>query len=266
MPEVTIASWNINSVRLRIDTVLRFLEQYQPDILCLQETKVVNDQFPDRLFRKSGYNAIALNGQKAYHGVAILSRIPFTPLDSREFCSKGDCRHVSVMLPGDVELHNFYVPAGGDEPFPEINEKFAHKLSFLTEMAEWFGTWQDRDRRRIMVGDLNVAPLDNDVWSHKQMQKVVSHTPIEIELLNRVQTAHGWVDVARQFIPPEEKHYTWWSYRAADWKASNRGRKLDHIWVTPPLVKSVTRFQVAEDVRGWPQPSDHAPILATLTL
>ncbi|CAM9684828.1 unnamed protein product [Phaeothamnion confervicola] len=266
MTEITICSWNINSVRLRIDAVARFLEEYQPDVLCLQETKVVNDQFPDKMFRKMGYVSIALNGQKAYHGVAILSRLPFQAIGTREFCSKGDARHVAVTLPGDIELHNFYVPAGGDEPDPEVNDKFAHKLAFLTEMAEWFETWPQKSKHQILVGDLNVAPLEHDVWSHKQMLKVVSHTPIEVDHLNRVQAAHGWIDVARQFIPPEEKHYTWWSYRAADWQASNRGRRLDHIWVSPGLVNAPQTFMVAGHVRGWTQPSDHAPILTRLKI
>ncbi|MGK2873274.1 MAG: exodeoxyribonuclease III [Alphaproteobacteria bacterium] len=264
MTTLTIASWNINSVRLRIDTVARFLQEYQPDVLCLQETKVVNDQFPDKMFRKLGYDSIALNGQKAYHGVAILSRVPFEAMDPREFCDKGDARHVAVTLPGDIELHNFYVPAGGDEPDPALNVKFAHKLAFLSEMADWFEAWPRQSKHRILVGDLNVAPLEHDVWSHKQMLKVVSHTPIEVDHLARVQDAHGWIDVARQFIPPEEKHYTWWSYRAADWLASNRGRRLDHIWVSPGLADTPRAFTVAQAVRGWPKPSDHAPILASL--
>lgn len=264
MTTLTIASWNINSVRLRIDTVERFLQEYQPDALCLQETKVVNDQFPDKMFRRLGYEHLAINGQKAYHGVAIVSRLPVQAIEAREFCNKGDARHVAVILPGDIELHNFYVPAGGDEPDPEINEKFAHKLEFMREMAEWFEDWPQGSARKVLVGDLNVAPLEHDVWSHKQMLKVVSHTPIEVEHLNRAQAAHGWIDVARQFIPPAEKHYTWWSYRAADWQASNRGRRLDHIWVSPGLENAPTAFKVAEQVRGWPQPSDHAPILASL--
>ncbi len=264
MPEITLASWNINSVRLRIDTAVKFCEEYRPDVLCLQETKTVNDQFPGKAFRKLGYEHIAVNGQKGYHGVAIVSRVPIQTPEAREFCNKGDARHLAVTLPGDIELHNFYVPAGGDEPDPEVNGKFAHKLAFLSEMAHWFTAWPRQAKRRIMAGDLNVAPLENDVWSHKQMLKVVSHTPVEVAHLNRVQAAHGWVDVARQFIPPEEKHYTWWSYRAADWRESNRGRRLDHIWVSPALAGAPQSFSVAEAVRGWPKPSDHAPILTKL--
>lgn len=267
MTTLKIASWNINSVRLRIDLVTRFLGECQPDILCLQETKVVNDQFPENPFRKMGYGHIALNGQKAYHGVAIVSKLPFTGIQAREFCNKGDARHVAVTLDSGIEVHNFYVPSGGDEPDPETNDKFAHKLAFMREMRQWFAEWRAEDQQKcIMVGDLNVAPLEHDVWSHKQLLKIVSHTPVEVEHLNRVQAAHGWIDVARQFIPPNQKHYTWWSYRAKDWRESNRGRRLDHIWVSPQLAGAPVAFMVAEEARDWAPASDHVPIMATLKL
>ena len=266
MTGLTIASWNINSVRLRIDLVARFLQEYQPDVLCLQEIKALNGQFPSAAFRKLGYDSIAVNGQKGYHGVAVVSRLPFREEAVREFCGKGDSRHQSVVLPGEIELHNFYVPAGGDVPDRDTNEKFGHKLDFLQEMAEWCGDWKQGGARRILLGDLNVAPLEHDVWSHKQMLGVVSHTPIEVDHLNQVLAAHDWVDVPRRFIPPEEKLYTWWSYRAADWRASNRGRRLDHIWASPALAGAVKRFTVVEEARGWPKPSDHAPILAELEI
>lgn len=142
MTGLTIASWNINSVRLRIDLVTRFLKEYQPDVLCLQEIKAQNGQFPSAAFRKLGYDAIAVNGQKGYHGVAVVSRLPFREEAVREFCGKGDSRHQSVVLPGEIELHNFYVPAGGDIPDPEANDKFAHKLDFLSELADWCGGWK----------------------------------------------------------------------------------------------------------------------------
>lgn len=267
MPQIKVACWNINSVRLRINQAVDFIQNHNPDILCLQETKVVDDQFPEKPFRNLGYEALAIHGQKAYNGVAILSRIPFENVDKRSFCGKADARHIAVTLQGGIELHNFYVPAGGDEPDPAINEKFAHKLAFLDEMESWFAGWHGPDRPlRLLVGDLNIAPLENDVWSHKQLLKVVSHTPVEVERLNRVQSAFQWVDIARQFIPPSEKHFTWWSYRARDWRASNRGRRLDHIWASPELAQRARGFAVAETMRDLPQPSDHAPIVASFDI
>lgn len=270
MADFTIATWNINSVRLRIDLVRRFVRKYDPHVLCLQETKVSDDRFPLKAFRRMGFEHLAINGQKGYHGVATASRIPFAETYMHEFCGKGDSRHVAVILDGalgDLEVHNFYVPAGGDDPDPEVNEKFAHKLSFLDEMSGWMRGWPEHRRaRRIVVGDLNVAPLENDVWSHKQLLKVVSHTPVEVEKLGHVQGAHRWIDVARTFVPPEEKHYTWWSYRAPDWRKADKGRRLDHIWVSPALEGAPTAYHVAKEARGWKRASDHAPVIATLKL
>lgn len=264
-----ITTWNINSVRLRIGLVERFLAEEQPDILCLQETKCVNDAFPRKAFQKAGYEHLAIHGQPGYHGVAIASRIPFEEETSTQFCGKEDCRHIAIRLKGNVHVHNFYVPAGGDEPNTEKNPKFAHKLDFMTEMATGFA--DGLAKKSILVGDLNVAPREHDVWSHKQLLKVVSHTPVEVEHMERIIARAGWVDVARELIPEPEKLYTWWSYRAKDWKASNRGRRLDHIWVTPALKKAALAggadaFKIHEGARGWEKPSDHAPVSLTLDM
>jgi exodeoxyribonuclease-3 len=121
-------------------------------------------------------------------------------------------------------------------------------------------------QRHILVGDLNVAPHEHDVWSHRQLLKVVSHTPIECEKLLAVQARGDWVDVARARIPFSEKVYTWWSYRAADWTAANRGRRLDHVWVSQALGGCVSDFRITRDARGWERPSDHVPVTITLEL
>ena len=265
-----IATWNINSVRLRIDQVTRFLTEEAPDVLCLQEIKCRNDQFPEKAIRKAGYDHIAVSGQPGYHGVATVSKIPFTKTDVMQFCGKEDCRHLSVSFKGGIDVHNFYVPAGGDEPDPEINEKFDHKLKFLAEMTETFSPLGGKPRAKsVLVGDLNIAPNEHDVWSHKQLLKVVSHTPVETDGLKELMTACGWIDVARALIPEPEKLYTWWSYRARDWRASNRGRRLDHIWVTPGLKKAATAqgrdaFAIHYDCRDWEKPSDHVPVTLKL--
>ncbi|MBN8993850.1 MAG: exodeoxyribonuclease III [Rhizobiales bacterium] len=263
---LSIATWNINSVRLRIDLVGDFLDSHQPDVLCLQEIKCPEANFPYRAFRERGYEHILVNGQKGYHGVATISRRPFTPVGHREFCRKGDARHTSVAIPdgnGDILVHNFYVPAGGDEPDPEINPKFAHKLAFLDEMKSWL-TGRETDRKAILVGDLNIAPYEHDVWSHRQLLRIVSHTPVETEGLEEVRQAGGWLDAMRHFVPKEEKLYTWWSYRAPDWEKANKGRRLDHIWVTPHLGHRLAGIEVVRDARGWQRPSDHVPVIARL--
>ncbi len=218
---------------------------FRPDVLCLQEIKCQNDQFPEKAFREIGYEHIALNGQKAYHGVAILSRVPFTSTSKKEFCNKGDSRHVSVTFADNIELHNFYVPSGGDIPDRENNEKFDHKLNFLKEMTAWFKKRRNKKTNKlVLVGDLNVAPCETDVWSHKQLINVVSHTPIEVEHLKAVAASHSWIDIARRDMPEPEPVFTWWSYRSPDWTKNNRGRRLDHIWVTPALNKRSGKLQI----------------------
>jgi exodeoxyribonuclease-3 len=265
----SVATWNINSVRLRIDLVLRYLAQHRPDVLCLQETKCRDEYFPFAAFRDAGYPHIAISGQKGYHGVAVVSRVPFVNSTRRDFCLKGDARHLHVVFGGDangLELHNFYVPAGGDEPDPEINVKFAHKLAFVDEMADWAKEIKPAAGRSILVGDLNIAPLEHDVWSHKALLSVVSHTPIEVEKLQRAQAAGPWVDALRKFVPDDQKLYTWWSYRSPDWSNVDKGRRLDHIWVSPALNEAVKSMRVLRDARGWERPSDHAPVMAQLAL
>ncbi len=269
---LSLTTWNINSVRLRINLVAKFLKAARPDVLCLQETKCPDDAFPLKRFKRLGYVHTALSGQKGYHGVAVVSRIPFDSFKVESFCGKNDCRHVEVTfgekagLKDPVTVHNFYVPAGGDEPDPDVNVKFAHKLSFLDEMRALARLHPNGQQRAILVGDLNVAPLEHDVWSHKQMRNVISHTDVEREKLVAVQKAGNWVDVARSFVPEPEKLYTWWSYRAADWRAADRGRRLDHIWVSPELGDRVAEIKIAKDARGWERPSDHVPVTTAIEL
>jgi exodeoxyribonuclease-3 len=260
-----LATWNINSVRLRLNLVRRLLRTRTPDVLCLQETKVINDLFPRKAFEKMGYVHQAIHGQKGYHGVAILSRLPFTESAADRYCDNDDCRHMRVNFANGIELHNFYVPAGADVPDPDVNVKFAHKLAFLREMAANFGRRTDRANAKVViVGDLNVAPLENDVWSHKQLLDVVSHTPVETGLLGDVMAAFDFTDVTRAFVPETEKIYSWWSYRAADWQASDRGRRLDHIWVSPALKNNLSGHEILKAARNWKQPSDHVPVLINI--
>jgi exodeoxyribonuclease III len=262
---LAVTTWNINSVRLRIDAVAKFVKSVQPDVLCLQETKCPDANFPFAAFRAAGYPHIAISGQKGYHGVATVSRIPFAGDRRRDFCAKGDARHLCATLDGalpGVDIHNFYVPAGGDEPDPDINPKFAHKLAFVNEMADWAAMDKAASGRAILVGDLNIAPLEHDVWSHRSLLNVVSHTQIEVDKLKKAQEAGPWVDALRKFVPDDQKLYTWWSYRSPDWSNANKGRRLDHIWVSPALAPAVASMEVLREARGWERPSDHAPVKA----
>ncbi len=268
--QIKIATWNINSVRLRIDLVAKFIKAARPDVICLQETKCPDDAFPRKRFRRLGYEHIALNGQKGYHGVAVVSRLPFDAVTAKGYCGKTDARHVGVIfgeragLRDPLTVHNYYVPAGGDEPDPEINPKFAHKLAFLDELRTCPHMRPNAHERVVAVGDLNVAPLECDVWNHKALLRVVSHTPIECEKLIAVQNAGAWIDAARTFVREPEKLFTWWSYRSPDWATADKGRRLDHIWVSPELGDRLVGLKVSKDARGWARPSDHVPVTATL--
>lgn len=268
---LTIATWNINSVRLRIANVKRYLRMRKPDVLCLQETKCPDELFPHAAFETLGYTHRLVQGMKSYNGVAIVSRIPFTATMIHHRCGKEDCRHIEAALDvgsDPVLLDNLYIPAGGDIPDPGLNLKFAHKLGFYREMAQWYADHRPKPRarkglRRVAVGDLNVAPLEHDVWSHKQLLKVVSHTPVEVDLFARMMAAMDWIDVPRRFVAAEHKLYSWWSYRNVDWRASDRGRRLDHVLASPALQHSLLGWRIEKEARGWPLASDHVPVLAT---
>ncbi len=259
----TLATWNINSVRLREPLVLKLLAEEAPDILCLQECKSPVDLMPTEGFAALGYKHIVARGQKGYNGVAFLSKLPIEDVGDRDIAALGHARHVAVRLENGVTLHNFYVPAGGDVPDRDANVKFGQKLDYLTEMRDWFQA--EKPSRSILVGDLNIAPREDDVWNHKQLLKIVSHTPIEVDHLNAVQEAGDWVDVTRNDIP-EGNLYSWWSYRSPDWDAADKGRRLDHVWATKDIANAGHGSRILRDVRGWEKPSDHAPVFASFDL
>jgi len=260
---ITIATWNINSVRLREPIVCKLLQEEAPDILCLQECKSPVELMPTEGFAALGYTHMIARGQKGYNGVSILSKLPIEDVGDKDFAGLGHARHVAGRLESGVILHNFYIPAGGDVPDRAKNEKFGQKLDYLTEMRDWFAN--DKPQRAIMVGDFNIAPRGDDVWDHKKLLKVVSHTPIEVEHLVETQNAGGWVDITRKDIP-EGPLYSWWSYRARDWDAADKGRRLDHIWATGDIANAGHSSRILRPARGWEKPSDHAPVFATFDL
>ncbi|EHH68299.1 exodeoxyribonuclease III [Gluconobacter morbifer G707] len=243
----------------------RLVEEENPDIVCLQETKVPDPLFPAEALKEIGFPYQLYRGMKGYNGVAILSRHPLKTMENvPDWCSRNDCRHIAATVEtptGPILLHDFYVPAGGDIPDPDLNDKFAHKLAFVDEATQWFTATPPA--RSVLVGDLNIAPLEHDVWSHRQLLKIVSHTPLETDGL-KAWLAAGFQDAMRHITPESEKLYTWWSYRNRDWKKSNRGRRLDHVWLTPDLMHALRDIRVRKDVRDWDSPSDHVPVILDL--
>jgi exodeoxyribonuclease-3 len=207
-----------------------------------------------------------IHGQKGYHGVATVSRIPLREFSRYDWQDNGEARHVGVELLGPGKgmiLENVYVPAGGDEPDRTINPKFGQKLDFLERMTRW----ADKvDRPSLIVGDFNIAPLECDVWNHKQLLKVVSHTPLEVDTLQRFKDAHGWVDIGREHIRAPDRYFSWWSYRNKDRHTADRGRRLDHMWASPDLAAQTVAHSVLESARDWTQPSDHVPLITEFAL
>ena len=268
MKPIRIASWNINSVRLRAPLVLKTLAETNTDVIALQETKCPDELFPHQVFTDAGYSYIHTHGMKGYNGVAIISRIPFTAENRHDRVGQSDCRHIQVTLTPDdcdpIEIHTLYVPAGGDIPDREENPKYGHKLDFVDEMTDWFNDARTTRNHAVTLGDFNIAPGEHDVWSSRQLRNVVSHTEPEITRINAMQSTGQWLDCARHFVPAEEKSYSWWSYRNRDWKKSNRGRRLDHIWVSPSLSKHLSAYSTLQQARDWEKPSDHIPIMIDL--
>jgi exodeoxyribonuclease-3 len=270
----TVATWNVNSVRKRLDHVLRFAAGTAVDVLCLQETKVINDLFPVDALTEAGFPYQAIAGMKGYNGVAILSRRPLHDVRIEPWLGRDDCRHIHARVDsgsGPVEIHSLYVPAGGDDPDAEANPKFAYKLDFLDALAPFLAERAVADLPVVVTGDLNVAPLETDVWSHERLKRVITHTPVERDKLKQLlagdpNAEQGWTDALRRYVPADEKVFTWWSYRAADWRAANKGRRLDHIWVNDALAPALSFAAVHHDVRDWPEPSDHAPVRAVFEI
>lgn len=252
-----ISTWNVNSIRSRLIATKKVIELLQPDVLCLQEIKTTEDLFPYEFFKSYGYQHQLVCGQISYNGVAIVSKIPFNRLDNISF--KNEARHIAIQIK-DIELHNFYVPSGGDIPDPKLNNKFADKLLFVDNMSHWFRNNKKTNNKIIVVGDLNIAPLENDVWSHKQLLNIVSHTKIEIEKYNNFLQSLNFFDAHRHFTKAEEKLYSWWSYRNKDWKKSNRGRRLDHILLTEPMKQYLLNADILNSARDYDTPSDHVPV------
>jgi exodeoxyribonuclease-3 len=264
-----ICTWNVNSVRLRAEQVARFVAQAAPDVLCLQEIKCREAEFPTQAFIDMGLPHIRIAGQKGWHGVAIASRLPIEPAPELDVCREGHARVVGGVIAG-VEVQNFYIPAGGDDPDRAINPKFDHKLDFYERLTALMAR-RDPKAPLVLVGDLNVAPGEHDVWNHKFMSKVVSHTPVEVDAFGQLMASLDFIDIVRQAIPDPQKLFSWWSYRAADFRASNRGLRLDHLLLSPGLRDAAMRqgaaaARVHDDVREWERPSDHAPVSVDLGL
>ena len=256
-----VATWNINSVRLRAGQVQRFVAEAGIDLLLLQETKCREAEFPYAALAECGLPHVRVAGQKGSHGVATASRLPLEDSPELQLCREGHARCLAVRVAG-VEVVNLYIPAGGDVPDRAANPKFDHKLDFYERLTAAMAA-RDPARPLLLAGDFNIAPGEDDVWNHRHMLKVVSHTPVEIEAAERLRASLRFTDLPRA-ATPEGKLFSWWSYRAADFRASNRGLRLDHLWASPGLAPHASGARVHDHVRAWERPSDHVPVTADL--
>jgi len=264
-----LCTWNVNSVRIRTDQVARFVREQAPDVLCLQEIKCQTEAFPADAFVQMGLPHLKVAGQKGWHGVAIASRLPLEDAAPLDVCREGHARCVSAKVRG-VEIVNLYIPAGGDLPDRALNPKFDHKLDFFETLTAAMRR-RDPNAPLVVAGDLNVAPGEFDVWNHRYMSKVVSHTPLEVEAFAQLMASAYFIDIVREAIPDPAKIASWWSYRAADFRASDRGLRLDHLLLSPGLREAAFRTgaplaRIHDDVRAWDKPSDHAPVSVDLML
>ncbi len=255
-------------MRRRIDQLDRLADETRADIICLQETKVSDAEFPAAEISALGYTHQAVAGFGGYNGVAILSKLPLSNIQRHVHCDRDDARHISAQVQTrddeTLSINSVYVPAGGDVPDADANPKFAHKLKFVDAIADHFAGHFGFRENIVVAGDLNIAPLPSDVWDHKKLSKIITHTPIEIEALERFKRSLHFIDALREVVPEDDPVFTWWSYRAADWKAVNKGRRLDHVWVSTPLKDLVDDVEVLTDVRNWTPPSDHVPLVLKL--
>lgn len=250
------ATWNVNSLRVRLPQVLDWLAERQPDLLALQETKTADEYFPLAELEAAGYQAI-FSGQKTYNGVAILSRLSGPPTDiDTDLPGRDDPqRRLLAASYGDIRFVNLYVPNGAEVG----SEKFAYKLDWLAALRQYLADQLQRHKNVIVAGDFNIAPDDRDIHDPELWRDSVLASPPEREAFRRLLEL-GLVDAFRLFDQPQGS-FSWWDYRAAAFRR-NRGLRIDHILISEALVEKCIACTIDKTPRSWERPSDHAPVVA----
>ncbi len=252
-----IATWNVNSIRARLDRVTEWLSDRSPHVVCLQETKVEDKTFPLSEIKEAGYE-IAFFGQKTYNGVAVLSRDPITDVQ-KNFGDGGDdsqARFLDVKTAG-IRILTCYVPNGKSVESPD----FAYKLTWLKRLQTYLETKCSPDEPLLLCGDMNVAPAELDVYDPVLWEGKVHFHPEERAALDRLQS-WGMKDAVRMHHP-ETQVFSWWDYRRLGFP-KNRGLRIDHIYLTESLVDRCTEAFVDREARKGQKPSDHAPVIVSL--
>jgi exodeoxyribonuclease-3 len=255
----TLVTWNVNSLRARLESVQRWLQEQQPDVVCLQETKVSDDQFPREPFEALGYQ-LAVHGQRTYNGVAILSRHPLSDVAPSFDGEGGDeqKRLIAATVAG-IRVVNAYIPNGQEVG----SDKFAYKLDFIRRLRSYFDARHNPAQPVALVGDFNVAPAPEDVFDSEALEGTVCYHPDERMALEHLR-GWGFVDQFRR-LHPEPGYYTWWDYRQACFQR-NRGLRIDHVWTSPALSVRIEACWIDREERAREKASDHAPVVAVLTV
>ena len=250
-----IATWNVNSINARLPLVLKWLESAQPDVLCLQETKIIDAKFPRDEFAQLGYN-IETFGQPTYNGVAIISRFPCQDVQ-RGFPgddSTAQSRLIAATVEG-IRVVNIYLPNGQAIG----SDKYIFKLDWMKRLRSFLDANCTQNNQVLLCGDFNVAPEDRDVHDPKAWEGSVLVSDAERAALEEVK-AWGFIDLFR-LHNQEEKQFSWWDYRMMAFRR-NMGLRIDHIWVTPKLATRSTSVLIDKEPRKWERPSDHTPVVA----
>ena len=258
-----LATWNVNSVRLRAEQVVRFAREQDPDVLCLQEIKCREGEFPRAEFEAAGYPHMRISGQKGSHGVAIVSRLPLDDAPALDLCREGHARVVGARVSG-IEVQNFYIPAGGDTPDPETNPKFAHKLDFFARLTAEARLRNPADAL-VITGDLNVAHRDSDLKNWKGNIGCAGCHPDERARFDHWIDTLGWVDVARTVAGSDAVPFTWWSFRGRAFD-TDAGWRIDYQIATPEFAARAAEARVDRAPSYAERWSDHAPMVATYHL
>ncbi len=252
-----IASWNVNSIRARYDLLVAWLEEHRPDVICLQETKVADAEFPTETFQRQGYE-IARTGQRTYNGVAIISRLPLENVTTGLLGAGADDdkRLIAATVAG-VRVVTVYVPNGKNVDSPSFTEK----LTWMGRLRETLEKTTDATQPLLVCGDFNVAREDRDVFDPERLRGQLLFTDAERAALEKVLD-YGLIDSFRMF-EPEGGHYSWWDYRAGMFQR-NRGVRIDYALVNAPLSKRLTRVWMDKAARAKEKPSDHVPVVVEL--
>ncbi len=258
MSNFKIATWNVNSLRVRLPHVLTWLEQVKPDILALQEIKLINEDFPHAELNAIGYRTIA-SGQKTYNGVAVLSREESRDAITELPAFVDHQRRVLAVTVGDIRILNLYVPNGESV----TSEKYQYKLNWLRSLNAFVQEEIAKHSKMILLGDFNIAPSDMDVYDPREWEGQVLFSLPERDALNSLLKI-GFQDCFR-LRAPDEKSFSWWDYRLNAFKR-NMGLRIDHIFANTAFSQQCTNCYIDKNPRAWERPSDHAPVVAEFNL